>query len=77
MFKSISISKYKSYHSTTPTVIEIDTSKQATFIYGSNGAGKSAIGEVERVWQRASLPETWVSRKKEPQLADVGCEAES
>lgn len=46
MIKSISIHNYKSFHPTTPTVIEIDTSKQATFIYGLNGAGKSAIGEV-------------------------------
>lgn len=46
MIKKISIHNYKSFHPTTPTVIEIDTSKQATFIYGLNGAGKSAIGEV-------------------------------
>lgn len=46
MIKKISIHNYKSFHPTTPTVIDIDTSKQATFIYGLNGAGKSAIGEV-------------------------------
>lgn len=46
MIKSISIHNYKSFHPTAPTVIEIDTGKQATFIYGVNGAGKSAIGEV-------------------------------
>lgn len=46
MIKRISIHGYKSFHPTTPTVIEIDTSKQATFFYGLNGAGKSAIGEV-------------------------------
>lgn len=46
MIKSISIQKYKSFHPTTPTVIDIDTSKRATFFYGLNGAGKSAIGEV-------------------------------
>jgi wobble nucleotide-excising tRNase len=46
VIKSISIRKYKSYHPTTPTTIGFDTSKQATFIYGFNGAGKSAIGEV-------------------------------
>ncbi|OOG42773.1 AAA family ATPase [Rhodanobacter sp. C05] len=46
MIRKISIHNYKSFHPTTPTVIEIDTSKQATFIYGLNGAGKSAIGEV-------------------------------
>lgn len=46
MIKRISIHRYKSFHPTTPTVIDIDTSKQATLIYGMNGAGKSAIGEV-------------------------------
>ena len=46
MIKKISIHKYKSFHPTRPTVIAIDTSKQATLIYGLNGAGKSAIGEV-------------------------------
>lgn len=46
MIKIISIHNYKSFHPTTPTRIEIDTSKQATFFYGLNGAGKSAIGEV-------------------------------
>jgi wobble nucleotide-excising tRNase len=46
MIKRISIHRYKSFHPTTPTVIDIDTSKQATLIYGLNGAGKSAIGEV-------------------------------
>lgn len=46
MIKKISIYNYKSFHPTTPTVIDIDTTKQATFIYGLNGAGKSAIGEV-------------------------------
>jgi wobble nucleotide-excising tRNase len=46
VIKRISIHNYKSFHPTTPAVIDIDTSKQATFIYGLNGAGKSAIGEV-------------------------------
>lgn len=46
MIKKISIYNYKSFHPTTPTVIDIDTAKQATFMYGLNGAGKSAIGEV-------------------------------
>lgn len=46
MIKKISIHRYKSFHPTTPTVIDIDTSKKATLIYGLNGAGKSAIGEV-------------------------------
>lgn len=46
MINRISIHRYKSFHPTTPTVINIDTSKQATLIYGLNGAGKSAIGEV-------------------------------
>lgn len=46
MIKTISIVNYKSFHPSTPKVIELDTSKQATFIYGLNGAGKSAIGEV-------------------------------
>lgn len=46
MIRRISIHNYKSFHPNTPTVINIDTSKQATFIYGLNGAGKSAIGEV-------------------------------
>lgn len=46
MIKKIAIHKYKSFHPTVPAVIDIDTGKQATFIYGLNGAGKSAIGEV-------------------------------
>lgn len=46
MINEISIHNYKSYHPTNATVIEIDTAKQATFIYGLNGAGKSAIGEA-------------------------------
>ena len=46
MIKRISIHGYKSFHPTDPTVIDIDTNKQATLIYGLNGAGKSAIGEV-------------------------------
>lgn len=46
MIRTISIHNYKSFHPTTPTVVEIDTSKQVTFIYGLNGAGKTAIGEV-------------------------------
>lgn len=50
MIKSISIHNYKSFHPTVPTVVEIDTSKLATFIYGLNGAGKSAIGEVIHGW---------------------------
>lgn len=46
MIEQISIHNYKSYHPTTPTSIHIDASLRATFIYGLNGAGKSAIGDV-------------------------------
>lgn len=47
MIKTISIRNYKSFHPTTPTVIQIDTSTDKPVIfYGLNGAGKSAIGEV-------------------------------
>ncbi|MFC5524351.1 AAA family ATPase [Rhodanobacter ginsengisoli] len=46
MIKKISIHNYKSFHPTTLAAIDFDTGKQATFIYGLNGAGKSAIGEV-------------------------------
>jgi wobble nucleotide-excising tRNase len=46
MIEKISIHNYKSYHPTTPLAIEFDTQKPATFIYGLNGAGKSAIGDV-------------------------------
>lgn len=46
MIKSISIQSYKSFGPTKPTVINFETGKQATFFYGLNGAGKSAIAEV-------------------------------
>jgi wobble nucleotide-excising tRNase len=46
MINSISITGYKSFHPTTALDIRLDTAKQATFLYGVNGAGKTAIGEV-------------------------------
>lgn len=46
MIKTISIHRHKSFHPTTPYPVRLDPSKSATYIYGLNGAGKSAIGEV-------------------------------
>lgn len=46
MIKTISICNHKSFHPTSPCTITIPTDKTATYIYGLNGAGKSAIGEV-------------------------------
>lgn len=45
MIKSISIYRHKSFHPTTAHSIQIPN-KTATYVYGLNGAGKSAIGEV-------------------------------
>lgn len=46
MIKTISIYNHKSFHPTIPQQIRLDVTKTATYIYGLNGAGKSAIGEV-------------------------------
>lgn len=46
MIKTISIHAYKSFPPNSPVHINFETDKQATFIYGLNGAGKSAIGQV-------------------------------
>lgn len=46
MIKTIEICNHKSFHPTIPYHICIPTDKTATYIYGLNGAGKSAIGEV-------------------------------
>lgn len=46
MIKTISIYGHKSFHPTTPYPIRLDPTKPATYIYGLNRAGKSAIGEV-------------------------------
>ncbi|MBD9437344.1 AAA family ATPase [Pseudoxanthomonas sp. PXM03] len=47
MIKSISIQGYKSFHPTQAVTIPIAVDKQQpVFIYGLNGAGKTAIGEV-------------------------------
>lgn len=46
MIKTISIYRHKSFHPTTAHVIRLPTDKPATYLYGLNGAGKSAIGEV-------------------------------
>lgn len=46
MIKTISIYGHKSFHPTTPYPVRPDHTKTATYIYGLNGAGKSAIGEV-------------------------------
>lgn len=45
MIKTILIHRHKSFHPTTPYPVRIPN-KDATYIYGLNGAGKSAIGEV-------------------------------
>ncbi|SDR03563.1 Wobble nucleotide-excising tRNase [Pseudoxanthomonas sp. CF385] len=45
MIRTISIHRHKSFHPTTPHSIQIPN-KTATYVYGLNGAGKSAIGEV-------------------------------
>lgn len=46
MIKTISIHRHKSFHPTTAHPVRLDHTKTATYIYGLNGAGKSAIGEV-------------------------------
>ncbi len=46
MIRTISIRNHKSFHPTTAYPVHIDPSKPATYVYGLNGAGKSAIGEV-------------------------------
>lgn len=46
MIKTITIHNHKSFHPTTPCPVRFDPTKAATYIYGLNGAGKSAIGEV-------------------------------
>lgn len=46
MIRTITIHRHKSFHPTTPYPIRLDPTKTATYVYGLNGAGKSAIGEV-------------------------------
>ena len=46
MIKTISIHNHKSFHPTTAYPVRFDHTKSATYVYGLNGAGKSAIGEV-------------------------------
>ncbi|PPT90667.1 hypothetical protein XaraCFBP7407_22370 [Xanthomonas arboricola pv. arracaciae] len=48
MITNLSIHRYKSFHPTvaTPISIEPGTPPKPVFLYGTNGAGKSAIGEV-------------------------------
>ncbi|TDK30976.1 AAA family ATPase [Luteimonas terrae] len=45
MIRTISIHHHKSFHPTNAHSVEIPN-KTATYVYGLNGAGKSAIGEV-------------------------------
>ena len=48
MITGLSIHRYKSFHPTVAPAIhfEVNTPPQPVFLYGINGAGKSAIGEV-------------------------------
>jgi len=46
MIKTITICNHKSFHPTAPYPVRLDPSKTATYVYGLNGAGKSAIGEA-------------------------------
>jgi wobble nucleotide-excising tRNase len=46
VIKTILICNHKSFHPTNPCRIEVPTDKPATYIYGLNGAGKSAIAEA-------------------------------
>lgn len=46
MIKTINIYNHKSFHPTAPYSVRLDPQKTATYIYGLNGAGKSAIAEV-------------------------------
>ena len=45
MIRTISIHRHKSFHPTNEHSVQIPN-KTATYVYGLNGAGKSAIGEV-------------------------------
>lgn len=45
MIRTISIHRHKSFHPTNAYSVQIPK-KTATYVYGLNGAGKSAIGEV-------------------------------
>ncbi|MCC5051397.1 AAA family ATPase [Xanthomonas campestris pv. campestris] len=45
MIREISIHRHKSFHPTNAHSVQIPN-KTATYVYGLNGAGKSAIGEV-------------------------------
>ncbi|MBV6816139.1 AAA family ATPase [Xanthomonas campestris pv. passiflorae] len=45
MIRTISIHRHKSFHPTQTHSVQIPN-KTATYVYGLNGAGKSAIGEV-------------------------------
>jgi wobble nucleotide-excising tRNase len=46
MIKTISIQGYKSFPNDRPVLITFDASKRVAMLYGVNGAGKSAIGQV-------------------------------
>ncbi len=46
MIKSITIQGHKSFSPAAPTTIDFVTTKRVALLYGLNGAGKSAIGEV-------------------------------
>ncbi|WP_424680895.1 AAA family ATPase [Frateuria sp. YIM B11624] len=46
MIKSVTIQGHKSFSPATPTTIDFVTTKRVALLYGLNGAGKSAIGEV-------------------------------
>lgn len=48
MITGLSIHRYKSFHPTVavPITFEANTPPKAVFLYGINGAGKSAIGQV-------------------------------
>lgn len=48
MITGLSIHRYKSFHPTVavPIIFEASTPPKPVFLYGINGAGKSAIGEV-------------------------------
>lgn len=46
MIKSVTIQGHKSFSPAAPTTIDFVTTKRVALLYGLNGAGKSAIGEV-------------------------------
>jgi len=52
MITSLTISNYKSFHPTTSVEIRFNIQQKPVLIYGLNGAGKSAIGEVIHRWDQ-------------------------